>query len=203
MYMYTHKQACSLWHVCNHTHLGSSPPHTLYYDIVHVVPPPPDDLSVRALSPESLIVTWEAGTSVNCSAIIYEVSASNCGSCSPLMTRDRNITCRSPVAGQVCNVTIRSMLECDIYTYSSPLEGSLDNLLHNVHVMRNLFRGPTCIYSLQGKLNQGGQIGVSLVPRSHPLRGKRGLVNLDQFLGLASSVGTHCRCCTALDLIGQ
>ena len=46
----------------------------------------------------------------------------------------------------------------------------------------------------------------SLVPRPHPLRGKRGLVNLDRFLGLAGSV--RARAVTVvlkqtLDLIGQ
>ena len=46
----------------------------------------------------------------------------------------------------------------------------------------------------------------SLVPRPHPLRGKRGLVNLDRFLGLAGSV--RARAATVvlkqtLDLIGQ
>ena len=46
----------------------------------------------------------------------------------------------------------------------------------------------------------------SLVPRPHTLRGKRGLVNLDHFLGLAGSV--RARAATVvlkqtLDLIGQ
>ena len=45
----------------------------------------------------------------------------------------------------------------------------------------------------------------SLIPRPHPLRGKRGLVNLDRFLGLA---GQCARAATVvlkqtLDLIGQ
>ena len=29
----------------------------------------------------------------------------------------------------------------------------------------------------------GNPVGISLVPRPHPLRGKRGLVNLDTILG--------------------
>ena len=40
----------------------------------------------------------------------------------------------------------------------------------------------------------------SLVPRPHPLRGKRGLVNLDRFLGLAGSVCAHRHCCTETNL---
>ena len=34
------------------------------------------------------------------------------------------------------------------------------------------------------------EMGTSLVPRPHPKKGERGLVNLDRFLGLAGSVGT-------------
>ena len=40
----------------------------------------------------------------------------------------------------------------------------------------------------------------SLVPRPHPLRGKRGLVNLDRFLGLAGSVRARRNCCTETNL---
>ena len=40
----------------------------------------------------------------------------------------------------------------------------------------------------------------SLVPRPHPLRGKRGLVNLDRFLGLAGSVCARRHCCTETNL---
>ena len=40
----------------------------------------------------------------------------------------------------------------------------------------------------------------SLVPRPHPLRGKRGLVNLDRFLGLAGSVLVRRHCCTEINL---
>ena len=41
---------------------------------------------------------------------------------------------------------------------------------------------------------------ASLVPRPHPLRGKRGLVNLDRFLGLASSVDRHHHCRTETNI---
>ena len=40
----------------------------------------------------------------------------------------------------------------------------------------------------------------SLVPRPHPLRGKRGLVNLDRFLGLAGSVHARRNCSTETNL---
>ena len=40
----------------------------------------------------------------------------------------------------------------------------------------------------------------SLVPRPHPLRGKRGLVNLDRFLGLAGSVRARRHRCTETNL---
>ena len=40
----------------------------------------------------------------------------------------------------------------------------------------------------------------SLVPRPHPLRGKRGLVNLDRFLGLDGSVRARRNCCTETNL---
>ena len=38
------------------------------------------------------------------------------------------------------------------------------------------------------------------MPRPHPLRGKRGLVNLDCFLGLAGSVRACRHCCTETNL---
>ena len=41
---------------------------------------------------------------------------------------------------------------------------------------------------------------TSLVPRPHPLRGKRGLVNLDRFLGLAGSVRARRHRCTETNL---
>ena len=40
----------------------------------------------------------------------------------------------------------------------------------------------------------------SLVPRPHPLRGKRGLVNLDHLLGLVGSVRVRRNCCTETNL---
>ena len=45
------------------------------------------------------------------------------------------------------------------------------------------------------------QLTSSLVPRPHPKKGERGLVNLDRFLGLAGSVGAcrHYSCETNLE----
>ena len=43
-------------------------------------------------------------------------------------------------------------------------------------------------------------IYYSLVPGPHPLRGKRGLVNLDSFLGLAGSVRARRHRCTETNL---
>ena len=45
-------------------------------------------------------------------------------------------------------------------------------------------------YSLGAYRGMGTCLG-SLVPRPHPKKGERGLVNLDRFLGLAGLVGVH------------
>ena len=51
-----------------------------------------------------------------------------------------------------------------------------------------------------GRSSGHGTYGSSLVPRPHPLRGKRGLVNLDCFLGLAGSVRARRHRCTETNL---
>ena len=61
---------------------------------------------------------------------------------------------------------------------------------------------PICIGSMQIPVEHTKTVqeSPSLVPRPHPLRGKRGLVNLDRFLGLAGSVCARRLCCTETNL---
>lgn len=78
------------------------------------------------ISPESVTLVWEAGTSTDCSEIIHEVTT-NCGSCPPtMMTMDSNITCSDLVAGQMCNVSVRSMLECRVFSDPRTMEGKFN-----------------------------------------------------------------------------
>ena len=79
------------------------------------------------ISHESVTLVWEAGTSTDCSEIVYEVTT-NCGSCPP-MTMDSNITCNDLVAGQMCNVSVRSMLECRVFSDPITMEGKFNNML--------------------------------------------------------------------------
>ena len=83
---------------------------------------------MSTLTTSNLTVTWEAGTSADCAATTYEILTSNCGSCLPNMTtRDSSVTCKDLVAGQMCTVSVRSMLECGVFSNITVLKGIAGN----------------------------------------------------------------------------
>ena len=59
-----------------------------------------------------LTFTWSP-VALDCPAIQYNISASNCGSCSPTITNHTNVTCTDvPTHGGMCILAIQTVVQC-------------------------------------------------------------------------------------------
>ena len=85
---------------------------------IYAGPPPISSLRMASQSITSVTVVWELGTTVtDCPGIMYEVTTLNCGSCpSRVSTVNTNVTCEDLPADTVCDVSVRSVLECGAYS---------------------------------------------------------------------------------------
>ena len=82
---------------------------------------PPTPAQPRAVNQtmDAATFTWEPG-SLSCSNTLYNVSTANCGTCSgSISTYNRSVTCGGLNPEQECRLSIRSSLECDVF--SDPL----------------------------------------------------------------------------------
>ena len=80
----------------------------------------PVDVSHRYLTDHSLSFTWNSSilSNSNCSAIRYNISAPNCGSC-PTTTNHTSVTCTDvPSDGGICTFTVQ-ILVCENYIGSA------------------------------------------------------------------------------------
>ena len=81
--------------------------------------PPPSKIYIEFIGPNEITFSWNTvPTNVGCSSFYYNVSAVNCGTCSPNTTTSNSSICTNfngtplstAIAADPCNFTIQSVI---------------------------------------------------------------------------------------------